>query len=158
TTEARNEINTVLDEIEELRAAFVPISEIADRYDLDIYEADVTASGEELSVLPNLSAEDRPRVSQAIFRAEEGKLVPAIPLAANAHIWFDLLEVNPARDQTLDEVRAEVTAALTAERTNAALETLSDELVERLKNGATLADIAIGLNLFPQISAPFSRF
>ncbi|SFV32702.1 peptidyl-prolyl cis-trans isomerase D [Devosia crocina] len=156
--EARTEINEVLDQVEELRAAFQPLTDIAARFDLDLYEADVTVGGSQLDVLPNLAPEDRSRLSQAIFNAREGQLTPSVPQAGNAHIFFDLLELLPARDQTLDEVREELTAALTTERTNNALLARSEEIVQQLRDGASLADVALQLNLFPQISAPFSRF
>lgn len=155
---ARNEINDVLDQIEELRAAFRPLTEIADRFGLDLYEADVTAGGNQLEILPNLPAEERTKVSQAIFKATEGQLTPSIPLAGNAHVFFDLVELLPARDQTLDEVREDLTTTLTAERTNNALLAKSEELVAQLKGGSTLADVSLSLNLFPQLSPPFSRF
>ncbi|MFD1251603.1 Peptidyl-prolyl cis-trans isomerase D [Devosia equisanguinis] len=158
TAQARNEINDVLDQIEELRAAFRPLTEIAERFGLQLYEAEVTAAGTELSVLPNLAPEDRSRVSQAIFKAQDGQLIPAVSLTGNAHLWFDLAEVKPARDQTLDEVRDQLTTLITEERTNNALLALSKELVARLEAGEAMADVAVSLNLFPQISTPFSRF
>lgn len=158
TAEARNEINDILDQIEELRAAFRPLPEIAERFGLDLYEADVTAGGNQLDILPNLTPEDRTKVSQAIFKATEGQLTPSIPLTGNAHVFFDLKTVAPARDQTLDEVRDAVATALKTERTNNALLAKSEEIVKQLKDGATLADVALSLNLFPQLSAPFSRF
>lgn len=158
TAEARSEINEILDQVEELRAAFRPLSEIAERFGLDLYEADVTASGAELNVLPNLTAEDRPRVSQAIFRANEGQLTPSLPMAGNAHLFFELLAVEPVRDQTLDEVRDEITAAIVEERTNNALIAEGEVIVARIEAGEDLADVAFSLNLFPQISTQFSRF
>ncbi|MBN9333652.1 SurA N-terminal domain-containing protein [Devosia sp.] len=158
TAEARNEINNVLDQIEELRAAFRPLPEIAERFGLNVYDADVTASGNQLSILTNLSADDRTKVRQAIFKATAGQLTPSIPLTGNAHVFFDLKEVAPARDQTLDEVRDQVTAALKTERTNNALLAKSADIVKQLEGGAKLADVALSLNLFPQISTPFSRF
>ena len=158
TAEARNEINNVLDQIEELRAAFRPLPEIAERFGLNVYEADVTAGGNQLSILSNVSADDRTKVSQAIFKATAGQLTPSIPLTGNAHVFFDLKEVAPARDQTLDEVRDQVTTALKTERTNNALLAKSADIVKQLEGGAQLADVALSLNLFPQISTPFSRF
>ncbi|NGP17647.1 peptidylprolyl isomerase [Devosia aurantiaca] len=158
TTAARNEINEILDQIEELRAAFTPIEDIAARYGLDVYEVAVTQTGSELSVLPNLAAEERQKVAQAIYRAEEGRLTPSVPLAGNAHLWFDLESINPARDQTLDEVRDQLITTITEERTNNALLALGDSIVTRLNGGEDLATIAAELTLFPQISAPFTRF
>ncbi|WP_332702527.1 peptidylprolyl isomerase [Devosia sp.] len=156
--EARNELGDVQDQIEELRAAFRPLTEIAERFGLDLYEADVTASGAELTVIPDLAAEDSPRVTQAIFKAAEGALTAAIPLAGNGNLWFDLTAIEPARDQTLDEVRDAVAQALTAERTNNAILAAQADAVARLDNGEALADIAASYNVFPQISAPFTRF
>ena len=156
--EARDEINDVLDQIEELRAAFQPIDQIAERFGLPVYEADVTAGGAELAVLPNLAAEDYARVSQAIFAAEQDRLIPSIPLSGSAHVWFDLEQVEPARDQTLDEVRAEVEAAIAAERIDAALAAKAEDIVARLEAGEALADIGFELSAFPQLSAPFTRF
>jgi hypothetical protein len=158
TAQARNEINDVLDQIEELRAAFQPIEQIAERFGLPVYEADVSASGAELSVMPNLAPSDYSRVAQAIYAAQADRLIPAVALSGNAHVWFDLGEISPARDQTLDEVRAEVEAALMAERTNNALLGQSEEMVARLKAGETLADVGFELNAFPQLSGPFTRF
>ncbi len=158
TAAARTQINELLDQIEELRAAFQPIDTIAQRFGLQVYDVEVSASGAELSVLPNLPAEEYSRVAQAIFRAQDGQLVPSVPLSGNAHLWFDLESVEPARDQTLDEVRDTIVAALTEQRTNDALLALSQDIVTRLENGEALADVAAELNTFPQISTPFSRF
>ncbi len=158
TAQARNEITSVLDDIEELRAAFTPLDQIGERFNLPVYEAEVAADGAALTVLPNLAAEDRGRVSQAIFAAQMERLTPAVALTGNAHVWFDLLEIVPARDQTLDEVRDEITTAIVEERTNNALLALGEDVVARLEGGEALADIAASLNIFPQISTPFTRF
>ncbi|WP_297108600.1 peptidylprolyl isomerase [uncultured Devosia sp.] len=156
--EARTEISDILDQIEELRAAFQPIEQIAERFGLPVYEAEVTAGGSELSVLPNLGPEDYQRVSQAIFAAEQDRLIPSIPLSGNAHLWFDLEQVEPARDQTLDEVRAEVEAAIMEERVNEALAARGEDIVARLEAGEALSDIGLEMSVFPQLSAPFTRF
>lgn len=156
--EARNELADVQDQIEELRAAFRPLTEIAQRFGLDLYEADVTSGGSELNVIPDLAAEDAPRVSQAIFKAEQGALTAAIPLAGNGNLWFDLNAIEPARDQTLDEVRDKVAETVMAERINNAIMAAQEAAVTRLNNGEALADVAASYGLFPQLSAPFTRF
>ncbi|KQX42645.1 hypothetical protein ASD04_01360 [Devosia sp. Root436] len=156
--EARNEVADVQDQIEELRAAFRPLPEIAERFGLDLYEADVTSGGAELNVISDRAAEDVPRVSQAIFKAEQGALTAGIPLAGNGTLWFDLNAVEPARDQTLDEVRDQLTETMTTERVNNALMAAQKDAVTRLDNGEALADVAASYSVFPQISAPFTRF
>ncbi|MGV8830632.1 MAG: SurA N-terminal domain-containing protein [Devosia sp.] len=157
-TEARKEIGDVQDQVEELRAAFRPLTEIADRFGLKLYDANVTASGAELSVMPDLAAADVTRISQAIFKADKGQLTAAIPLADRGNLYFDLTAVEPARDQTLDEVHDAVAAALTTERTNAALQAATDDAVAKLDAGTPLADVAASYNVFPQLSTAFTRF
>jgi peptidyl-prolyl cis-trans isomerase D len=156
--QARNDLADVQDQIEELRAAFRPLSEIAERFSLPLYEANVTASGNELTVVPSLAAEDLPRVSQAIFKATDGQLTPSVQLAGNGNLYFDLSKIDPARDQTLEEVREQVAQALITERTNDALQAAADDAVARLDRGEALADIAASFSVFPQLSQPFNRF
>jgi peptidyl-prolyl cis-trans isomerase D len=155
--QARTEIADVLDQVEELRAAFRPLSEIAERFGLDLYQAGVTQNGAELSIVPSLPESERPRVVQAIFAAQQGGLTPAISLGANNNIWFDLQAIEPARDQTLDEVRDATAEALTTERVNAAIAAQAADAVARLDSGEALADVAASLSVFPQLSAPFTR-
>lgn len=156
--EARNDVADVQDRVEELRAAFRPLNEIADRFGLPLYEANVTASGNELTVIPDLAPEDQQRLAQAIFRATEGQLTPSVQLAGNGNLYFDLNRVDPARDQTLDEVRDQVAQALTMERTNNALQEAANDAVARLDRGEPLAEVAASYSVFPQLSQPFNRF
>jgi len=154
---ARNQSADVLDQIEELRAAFQPISEIASRFGLDVYEADVTAQGNELAIIPGVEAADRTRIAQAIFAAQPERLAATISLGANRNVWFDLQEVVPARDQTLDEVREQVVAAVTAQRTREALDAEVESILDALRSGTPFADVAASRNQFPQLSQPFNR-
>ena len=157
-TQARNELVDILDQIEELRAAFRPLTEIADRFGLALHSLEVTASGAELAEVAGLAEDARPRVAEAIFAASpDDKLVPTISLGANHHVWFDLKSVEPARDQTLAEVRDAVAAAWTAEKTEAALIAQGGAITERLKAGEAFADVAVSLNQFPILSQPLKR-
>ena len=156
--EARNEIADIQDQVEELRAAFRPLTEIADRFGLELYEVPVTAGGSELDVIPGIAPEDRSRLTQAIFSAEQGDLTAAVPMTGNTNVYFELEGVEPARDQTLDEVRDELTTALITERSNDALLAAAEEAVDQVRSGTPLSDVASRYNTFPQISTPFTRF
>ncbi|WDR05847.1 SurA N-terminal domain-containing protein [Devosia rhodophyticola] len=155
--EAKNDYATILDQIEELRAAFRPIDEIAQRYDLKTYDLVVSADGSALAAVDGLKDADRGKVSQAIFSAEDGKLSPTVTLGANNNVWFDLGTIEPARDETLDEVREEVSTAWTAEKVDAAISDTADKIVARLDAGEALGDIAASMNTFPQLSLQFGR-
>ncbi|GLQ57796.1 peptidylprolyl isomerase [Devosia nitrariae] len=154
---ARNQYAEILDQIEELRAAFQPLTDIAVRYGLEVTQLPVTASGAALAEIEDIPQAERARVAQAIFAAEPERLTPGIALGGNHNIWFDLKSVEPARDQTLEEVREEVAAAWTREQTEAAIAAQVAEITDRLNMGESLADLAAAYNQFPQISSPFTR-
>lgn len=157
TAAARNAYIEILDQIEELRAAFQPLSQIAERFGLPLAEVTLTASGTELSALSAIAEDQRQRVAQAVFAAQEDRLAPTIAISANNNIWFDLKGIEPARDQTLDEVRDAVAAALIEERTNAAVAAEVETILGRLEAGEAFADVAMSLNQFPTLSQPMTR-
>jgi peptidyl-prolyl cis-trans isomerase D len=156
-TEARSSYVDVLDQIEELRAAFQPISQIAERFKLPLEKVTITAGGTELASAASLPEDDRTRVATAIFAAEQGDLAPTVAISANNNIWFDLEAVEPARDQTLDEVRDQVAAAIVGERETAAVSAEVENIIARLDAGEAFADVALSLNQFPNLSQPITR-
>ena len=156
-TAARQEYTDILDQIEELRASFQPLTAIAERYGLPVASVELTNGGAELEQVPAIPEENRGKVAQAVFAGEQGKLAPAVVISANNHVWFDLKAVEPARDQTLDEVRDAITEALTAERTDAALTAKVEEIVGKLEAGTPFPDVAAAESQFPQLSQPFTR-
>lgn len=157
TASARADYNDILDQVEELRAAFRTLPEIADRFGLTLYQLPLTASGVELAVLSDLPATDRPRISTRIFATQQGDLSPAIALGSNYNVWFDLKSVEPARDQTLDEVRDAVVAAWTSEQENASVAAEVQTILAQIAAGTSFADAAVAANQFPQITQPIGR-
>ena len=155
--EARNQYADVLDGIEELRAAFRPLDEIASRFGLDLYDADLTASGAELSSVPSIPEDSRTRVATTVFSTEMDSLAPSIAISANLNVWFDLANIVEARDQTLDEVRDDISAAITAARTEAALAAAAEEDAAALERGLSLDLAASTRGSFSVLSEAFSR-
>src|SRR5690606_27614789 len=124
---ARAEYTDILDQIEELRAAFQPLRQIAERFGLPVNEVKVTNGAAELSAIPAIPTDQHGKISTAIFAATVDKLAPTVAISANNNVWFDLKAVDEARDQTLDEVRDALTAAWTAEKTEAAVQAEVDK-------------------------------
>jgi peptidyl-prolyl cis-trans isomerase D len=155
--EARASYVDIQDQVEELRAAFQPLKQIAERFGLPLHQVTLTAAGPELTAVPSITEDNRGRVATAVFEAEQGGLSPTITISANNNIWFDLTAIEPARDQTLDEVRDQVTSALTNERVSAALTAEVESILSRLEAGEAFADVATSLNQFPILSQPMSR-
>lgn len=154
---ARDSYLDVLDQIEELRAAFRPLDEIGSRFGLVTTDIDLTADGEALSRLETIPADGRSRVASAIFNVDEGDLAPTVTLGANLNVWFDLKSIIPARDQTIEEVGDDIRATITTQRVDEALNTRAVELVGEVENGAALIDAASARGLFPQLSQAFGR-
>ncbi len=154
---AKNAYADVQDQVEELRAAFKPLKEIADRFKLPIATVALTADGSELSSYPQIADADRAKVSQAVFAATAGKLAPTVAITATNNVWFDLSKVDEARDQTFDEVKDAVTKAWTDEQTAAALKDLVKSITDELDAGKTFQDVAAEHNQFATISSPITR-
>ncbi len=154
---ARASYPELLDQIEELRAAFQPLTEIAARFNLPMKTAAVTASGAELSVVEDLPEEERARVAARIFSTQQGDLAPAVMLGSNFNLWFDIKAVDPVRDQTLAEVRDAVSAAWTQQKTNETVAAAVEGVMADLRAGTPFADVAVAANQFPQISQPLTR-
>ncbi|HTJ58727.1 MAG TPA: SurA N-terminal domain-containing protein [Devosiaceae bacterium] len=157
TQQATNAIGDDIDDIETLRAGKQPLTAIAPRYKLAISSVALTADGAELSAVPGIAEADRAKVAQAIFAAKEGAITPSIQLSSNQNVWFDLKKIDPARDQTLAEVRDALARAWTLEKTDAAMKAEAEKLVANLKAGQTFDDIASGINQFPILSQPITR-
>lgn len=156
-TQARADYTDILDTVEELRAAKQPLTEIVSRFGLAVQPATLTASGAELASLTDIAAEERTRVAQAVFDAELGEISSTIAPAGTRNIFFDLKAVDPARDQTMDEVKDALVLAITEERTAQAVADEVEKVLEELRTGAPIADVAVAHNQFPQLSQPITR-
>jgi peptidyl-prolyl cis-trans isomerase D len=145
------------DQIEELRAAFKPLKEIADRFKLPLTDLTLTAEGDALSAIPGIAAENRKKVADAVFAAQEGKLSATVSLGANNNFYFELGKIEPARDQTFDEVKDTLATTLTNERTKAALEAEAKSIVADLDSGTSIGVIASQHGQTTVTSQPFDR-
>ena len=147
----------IQDQVEELRAAFKPLKEIADRFKLPLTTVALTADGAELSTVAGLEEADRAKVSAAVFKGEVGKLAPTVAFGATKNLFFDLSKVDPARDQTLDEVRDAVTTAWTNGKTDEALQAEVKAITAELDSGKSFQDVAAARTQFATISQPITR-
>lgn len=166
--EARNEIEQnlklnrarvdyldILDEIEAARAAFTKLDEIAGQVDLKPEELTITADG---SGLPDTFTDDqKAKIATAVFDADGASLTPSITLSANETVWFDVNNIDPARDQTLDEVHDQVAADWLKAEQDKALEDKANTLLDAVKQSGDVETVAVSNGLAPQYSDPISR-
>lgn len=154
---ARDAMPELIDQIEEMRAALVSIDDIAGQFGLAVTAAAVTGDGGGLDSVPDLPEDARARVAQAAFQATPDRLIPAIPLSADSTVWFDLVAVEQARDQTLAEARDALVEDWTTERTDELLAERAEALAERIRQGEPIAEVAGTVGAFAQVSAPIGR-
>ncbi len=156
-TEAKNKFTDVLDGIEEMRAAFKPIDEIAKQYNLDVTEVTLTQTGEALSAIPAIPAASDAKVANTVFSTEMGKLAPSIALSSTINVWFDLEKITDARDETLAEVGDQIKKAMIDQRTQEALKKAADADLAAIKAGESLNAAAAARNTFATSSGAFDR-
>jgi len=155
---ARDQLIGLHAKIEDERAAGVPVKEVAEQLNLKLATVEAidatgkNQNGDEVAGLP-----EQRTLLQEVFKAEVGLDTLAVNIGRDGYLWFDLEEVIPARDRTLDEVRDEVAADWTAEQQRVALAAKAAELKERIKKGETLAAIATELGLAVETKTGLSR-
>ena len=140
---ARESAHDLYDQVEDERAGGATLEEAATKLKLpyrvvDAVSADLKApDGKPVEDIDNGAA-----VVKEAFESDVGVENSPIRGTGESWVFFDVVEIIPARDRTLDEVRADVVAAWTANETQTRIATLADSLFARLKTGASLASLA----------------
>jgi peptidyl-prolyl cis-trans isomerase D len=145
------------DAIEEDRISGLTLSEIASKHGLEIRTVEaVDAEGKG----PDGSAVALPEVDDLLpqaFQSEVGVENDALRLANNGYLWFEVSDITPARDRTFEEARARVETAWRNEETAKRLSAKAADLLKKLNDGTTLADLATQEGLTLQTASGISR-
>lgn len=154
----RDQLLQAYDDIEEARAAFQPLEPVAESYGLEIHEVALTRSGTALADIASIPPTARDTVVNQVFAAsQDASFTPAISLGSNRAVFFELLDVQPVRDQTLDEVRDEVVAAWQELQTDNAIISSAEDIVAQLDAGSDMFALAAETGAVPQASQAFGR-
>lgn len=158
SSKAQDLLFTAYDDIEEARAAFLPIEDVAERYGLEIHHLDLTADGAALAQIGTLPQGSQQTIVNAVFAATpDMRVTPAINLGSNRTVFFELEEVQPARDLPLDEVRDEAIAAWQELQADMAVTRAAEEMVEAIDSGSDMFTVASQQGQVAQASSPFTR-
>jgi peptidyl-prolyl cis-trans isomerase D len=76
---------------------------------------------------------------------------------AGGYVWYDVLGITPSRERTLDEVRSQVEAKWREDQISSRLRTKATEMVQKLEQGGTLADVAAAAGAKVETAADFRR-
>ncbi|CAN7401864.1 SurA N-terminal domain-containing protein [Pararhizobium sp. LjRoot235] len=145
---AANEIMAIHDKFDDARVSGASMQEAASQTNLKLVVLNAVdargndAEGEEIAGIP----EAKTLLNEA-FKADVGAETLPVNLGRDGYVWFDVEEITPARDRTLDEAREKVVADWTAEQQRNALAAKATELKSRVEKGETLAAIAAELGI-----------
>jgi peptidyl-prolyl cis-trans isomerase D len=140
---ANDTLLDIHDAYEDGRAAGETMQEAATRQKLTMSTIDsvdaegLSPSGETVTSI----AEQQPLI-EAAFEAENGAENPPINAGQNGFVWYEVADIVPSRDRTLEEVKDRVTADWIYEETDKRLEARAREVAESLQGDTTLASVA----------------
>lgn len=148
---AHREITKIHDLVENQRDAGKSLAEAAKSADLAVRTIDaVDAQGYDKSGQPVPDLPDAQALIKAVFASDVGVDNEPISTSDGGTIWFEVAGIEPAHQQTFDEVKAAVTAGWIEEERAKRLAAKADELVKKLRGGETLAALAAETHLSVQ--------
>jgi len=140
---AKNEQMTMHDKIEDERAGGTALAEIGPKLSLNARALDaVDRSGRAPDGTPMTGLPQGVDVLDRAFTADIGVENDPLPIPGGGYVWYDVVDITPARERSLDEVRDRVEARWRDDEIAARLKAKAAEFADKLKNGATLADLA----------------
>jgi len=139
---ARAEINKLRDKVDDQVGSGTPLAEIAKSLKLPFRTIDaIDRSGRDPDGKP-VALPKGADVIGALFSADANVENEPLRTQDGGIIWYNVEAVTPSRDRTLDEVKDQVTARWHDEQVIERLNAKAKEILEKLKGGGKLADLA----------------
>jgi len=155
---ARQKLGDLRDKIEDERAAGSTLAETAKKLNLSATTIDaIDRSGRDAGGNPVNGLPQGLDVVGSVFSSDVGVDNDPLQMQGGGWMWYDVTGINPSRERTLDEVKAQVEARWRTDEIAARLKTKADEMVEKLKGGGSLADLATASNLKVDTLADLQR-
>ena len=153
---AKAEVFDVYNKIEDARAEGKPLAETAANLKLEARTIEaVDRSGRDPAGAP-VNLPDAQRLLPMAFTTDVG--VERDPLQfQDGYIWFDVVGITPSRERPLDEVKEQVETRWRDHEIATRLNAKATEIVDNLKGGATLADVATADHLKLEILTGLKR-
>ncbi|MBV8426271.1 MAG: SurA N-terminal domain-containing protein [Hyphomicrobiales bacterium] len=143
TNQAKTNLRDLRDKIEDQRASAKPVAEIATALGLAVVKIDaIDPSGDGKDGKPVAGIPDKDQVLRAAFQAEIGGDNDAISLRDGGYLWYDVTNIERARDRPLSEVKDEVVKAWMDDQRSVALAKKAADLVKRIDGGTPMSEIA----------------
>lgn len=138
---AKSEMMTMYDKIEDERSIGTTLAEAAEKLKLAARTIEVDRSGRDTEGNPVPNIPDAARLLNTAFSTDPGVEIDPLRLQ-DGYVWIDVTGVTPARERKLDEVKGLVKTRWREDQIATRLKSKAAEMVEKLKGGAALADVA----------------
>jgi len=155
---ARDKVLDLFDDIEDERAGGSTLAETARILNLDYQRVDAVAAdgsspdGTLITDLPEQNA-----LLFDAFQSDIGLENNALRAGRDGFVFYEVLDITDDRDRSLDEARSDVVATWRREEISARVGARAEELLDRLKAGATLSTIAATIGAQVNIAADVKR-
>jgi peptidyl-prolyl cis-trans isomerase D len=145
---ALDEIQSVHDRYEDLRGGGSSLADAAKELGLKVVTIDaIDADGNGPDGKPIADVPTGKDLVSEAFQTDVGVENLPINVGRNGYLWYEVTDITPDRDRTLDEVKAQATQDWTAEQQKEALGALAEKLKQRVEKGETLQAIADELKI-----------
>ena len=152
------EIGALHDKVDDLRSGGKSLKEAGATHKLNYQEIDaIDQSGKGPDGKVALDHPEAARIALALFATSQGLESEASQLGDGGYAWVDVLGVTPAKQKTLDEVKAEAKTLWLAEDKQRQIIDAAGKFVERLNKGGALETIAKELGAKVEKTTAFTR-
>jgi peptidyl-prolyl cis-trans isomerase D len=154
----KSEIGNLRDKIEDERAAGSTLAETARKLGLKavtIEAVDRSGRGPDGKPVPGLP--QTPNVVSAAFASDVGVDTEALQMPNGGYLYFDVTGVTPSRERSLDEVKEQVDTRWRDDEIAKRLQSKADDLLGKLKAGASFAQVASEAGLKVETAADLQR-
>jgi peptidyl-prolyl cis-trans isomerase D len=156
--EANRVLLDVHDRYEDARAAGSTMQEAAASLGLDVVTIEaVSRAGQDPAGGVLRDIPESAELLRGAFETEIDVENPPVNIGSSGFVFFEVRSVTPARDREVAEIRDRVAADWTAAQVSARLAERAGEIEKRLKDGASLDEIAAELGYEKQVKRGVRR-
>lgn len=143
---ANQEARHIRDTIEDQRTGGKTLTEAAATVGQKVRVIDaIDAQGRDKAHHPVEGLVDGPRLLKAAFSTDVGADTEMLTTSNNGYVWYEVAGITPAHQLPQNEVTAEVEAGWKAQETGKRLADMADKLVEAMRAGKPIAEVAAGV-------------
>src|SRR5262249_29555237 len=155
---ARIQLGELRDKVEDEKASGATLGETAKKLGLNAVTIDaVDRSGRGLDNNPVAALPQGLDVVGPAFGTDVGVDSEALQIPGGGYLYYEVNGITPSRERTLDEVKDAVTAAWRDDEVAKRLAAKTTDLLLKLKNGATLEQVAAEAGLTVQKGVDLQR-